>query len=946
MTLPRDTRWGGLRGQYQIYKDPDEGRRSPVVQAFAARGLVVLVETKLRQPVLRDGLVERDRLLKALDGAWSTRLAVISAPAGFGKSTLLGQWICTLRERGASFGWLALDQGDDDLGRFLTYLVAALRRADPELARGVPVLLESSPVLPVDSVLTTIVNDLSGRSQPLFLILDDCHFLTSPEIGRFIEGLLAYAPPCLHLVVATRGAVPFQLANVRVKGQLIKLDDTHLRFSLEEAESFLNHTQVLDLPIADIVTLQHRTEGWAAGLQLASLSLEQREERADFIRHFSGSHRDVAEFLAQDVLARQSAATLDFLLETSVLTRISAPLADAVLGRQDAADMLAAIESANLFLIPLDRERNWFRYHHLFAEFLQSALRQRAPKRLAELHRRAADWLSAQGQTSEAVVHALAAGESDRAAALVEDCALPMIMQSHLTVVRQWLNLLPGDLIARRPRLQLAQVWIQFHMSRPQEGARTLKAAKQSIAALAESGTIDVLERDALRAELCTLTVGVISAADRSRTAARLAAGWMKTLPEDKPFFRGTLGNIHAFCCYSLGDMEGARAASTKARDAHAQAQSVFGLVYCDLILGLTEKSSGELAAAHRMFERAAVLARGSLGPGSYAEAMVAIFQVELLYEWNELAAAERLLHTHRQIIEECGLVVHEMACKLHIARLAAARGRHDEAIAVLERAERQGLEKRYRRLTASALNDRVRLLLGRGDARSARRALQARGIGEGNAPEIRSIADELEAMALARVLIAEDRPDAALRVVDTVADRARRDGRMRRFGQARALAAIAAHRAGDTLTALAAAVDTVSLAAPQNAFRMLIDEGAALHDVLAFARARMPTWTGDSRTGRYIELVMQAFARTERDPVLPGLARRNARFSQREAEVARLLTAGHSNRALANSLGMAPDTVKWHLKNIFGKLGVSNRTQAVLRLQEIGIRAGVLPPQ
>jgi len=743
--------------------------------------------------------------------------------------------------------------------------------------------------------------------------------------------------------VATRGPVPFQLANIRVKGQLIKLDDTHLRFSLEETESFLNETQVLDLPMADIVTLQHRTEGWAAGLQLASLSLEQRQERAEFIRHFSGSHRDVAEFLAHDVLARQSPAMLDFLLETSILTRVSAPLANAVLGRNDASAMLQAIEAANLFLIPLDRERTWFRYHHLFAEFLQSMLRSRASERLTTLHRHAADWLSAQGQTSEAVTHALAAGDADHAAALVEDCAMPLIMQSHLILVRQWLNLLPADLIARRPKLQLAQVWIQFHMSRPQEGARTLKAAKQSIAALAASGNIDAKERDALRAELCTLTVGVISASDRSRTAARLAANWLKTLPEDKPFFKGTLGNIHAFCCYSLGDMEGARAASTKARDAHAQAQSVFGLVYCDLIFGLIEKSTGDLGAAHRLFERAVTLARESLGPGSYAEAMVAIFQVELLYEWNELGAAERLLHTHRQIIEECGLVVHEMACKLHIARLAAARGRHDEALAVLERAERQGLEKRYQRLTASALNDRVRLLLARGDARSARWALKARGIGD--EIEIGNIAAELEAIALARVLIAEKRPDTAMRILDRVAERVRRDGRMRRLAQVRAVSAIAAFRAGDALSALAAAVDTVSLTAPQNALRSLIDEGSDMHDVLAFARGRMPTWSGDTQVGRFIDKVMQVFAKSER-ATAAAISRRNPRFSQREAEVARLLTAGHSNRDLAKTLGMAPDTVKWHLKNIFGKLGVANRTQAVLRLQEIGFRASSTSPQ
>jgi LuxR family maltose regulon positive regulatory protein len=898
----------------------------------------VLIETKLRPPVLRTGLVERERLIKALDGALATRLTVLTAPAGFGKSTLLGQWISLLRERDAAVGWLALDQGDDEIGRFLGYLVAALRRADPELAQGVPALLDSSPVVPVDSVLASIVNDLAQRTRPLFLILDDCHFLTSAEIGRFLEALLAYAPGALHLVTATRGPMPFQLANIRVKGQLISLDETHLRFSLEEAESFLNETRVLDLPMADVVTLQHRTEGWAAGLQLASLSLEQRAERADFIRHFSGSHRDIAEFLAQDVLARQPKEMLDFLLDTAILTRISAPLADAVSGRGNAAAMLTAIEAANLFLIPLDRERTWFRYHHLFAEFLQSMLQKRAPERVTELHGRAAAWLSQHGQTSEAVTHALAAGDADGAAALVEACAMPLIMQSHLTMVRQWLSLLPPDLIARRPRLQLAEVWIQFHMSRPQEAVKTLKAAKRSIAALAGSGVIDQRESQALQGELWTLTAGVISAADRSHTAARLCATWLEMLSDDQPFLKGTLGNIHAFCHYSLGAMDQARAASLKARDAHAQAQSIFGLVYCDLILGLVEKSIGNLAAAHRLFERAIALSRESLGPGSYAEAMVAIFEVELLYEWNELGAAERLLHTHRQIIEECGLVVHEMACKLHIARLAAARGRHDEALAVLERAERLGLQKRYQRLTASALNDRVRLLLARGDARSARWALRARGVEDGPRP-LTSLAAELEAMALARVLIAEDRPDAALRILDQVAERVRLEGRLRRLAQVRAISAIAAYRAGDALTALAAAVDTVSLCAPQNALRILIDEGPGLRDVLAFARGRVPSWSGDTQAGRYIDHVMQAFVASERNATAtPAVPRRSPRFSQREAEVARLLTAGHNNRDLARTLGMAPDTVKWHLKNIFGKLGVANRTQAVLRLQEIGL--------
>jgi LuxR family maltose regulon positive regulatory protein len=908
----------------------------------------MLIETKLRPPELKRDLVARQRLLRQLDGALSARLVVLSAPPGFGKSTLLGQWIASLKSRDAAVGWLALDSDDDEIGRFLGYLVAALQRADPQIAFHLPALLQSSPVLPVDSILTSIVNDLSHRGQPLFLILDDCQFLSSPEICRFLDALLAYAPASLHLVVATRGPLPFGLAHMRVRGQLINLDDMQLRFSLEETESLFQAAALRDLSLSDVVTLQHRTEGWVAGLQLASLSLEEPTGRAAFIRNFSGSHRDVAEFLTQDVLARQSPDLRDFLIKTSILSRISAPLADAVLGRRDSDAMLQAIEAANLFLIPLDRERHWFRYHHLFAEFLQAQLQAMGRDKIAKLHSRAADWLSANNLTSEAVAHALAAGDSDRAAALVEDCAMPLIMASHLNTVRAWLGQLPPDLIARRPRLQLAEVWIQFHMSCPQEAARTLKSAKQSIVAARAAGKLDRETQAALQAELCTLTVGVVSAADRSRTAARLADGWFEAIPENKPFFKGTLGNINAFCHFSLGDLDGARILSLKARDSHGAAQSVFGVVYSDLILGLVEKAAGNLTGAAQFFARAIAAAQRELGAGSYAEAMVAIFEVELLYEWCDLAGAERLLHTHRQIIEECGLVVHEMACKLHLARLAAARGRPDEAMAVLERAERLGIEKRYHRLTASALNDRVRLLLQRGDVQAARFALLARGVGgEGKKMDLGPLtpATEPEFTAQARVLIASAKPEAALKLLDRVADNVRRDGRLRRLSQVRALAAIASYHAGDALSALAAAVDAVSICAPQKALRTLVDEGQALREVIDFSRKRMPSWSGDTPTGLFLDRLMEEFGKPERGPSHAAQLRKgDPGFSPREIDVVQLLGIGHSNRDMAQVLGMAPDTVKWHLKNIFGKLGVANRTQAVLRLQEIGLTAPQQP--
>ena len=907
----------------------------------------MLIETKLRPPELRGCLIERPALERQLDLAGAAKLTILSAPAGFGKTTLLCQWIDRQQQRGISCGWLSLDAADNEIGRFIGYMVGALQRVDPALAGTVSALLRASPVLPVDSVLTQLVNDLGRRAQPLRLVLDDCHVLTSPEIGQFLDALLTYAPGKFHLVLATRGQIPLRVANMRVRGQMTRIDDMSLRFSLAETDVFLNTLRGLALPEEDVVTLQHRTEGWIAALQLAALSLEDRSDRAEFIRRFSGTDRDIADFLLHDVLARLSDSTINFLLKTSILGRISAPLAQAVTEQQDAAQLLADLERANLFLIPLDRDRIWYRYHQLFADLLVSLLIRRHPDGIAVLHRKAVRWLTENGFTSDAVHHALQAGDTAQAAALVESCCMPLIRQGHIARVREWLSSLPQAVIDRRPRLQLAQVWILFHVSQPMRAARILKAARDNIDAMAQDGGLSLAERQEFKAELFTLTAGVISAADRSATAAHLARSWLEGFPEGQHFSKGTLNNILAFCLYSLGDLDGARLACQRGRASHERAQSVLGIVYSDLILGLAEQAGGNLKTSHRLFESAIRYARAELGSGSYAEAMVAIFEVELLYEWNDLDAASRLLQQHRHLVEECGLVVHEMACKLSLAKLAASQGRLDEALGVLEQAERQGLRDRYRRLFASALDERVRLLLQRGDIAAAKLVLRIHGIDEAwvSSPATRRPACEPEHIALARLLVADGRPEAAFRILENLAGRLRHDGRLRRLAQVKALASIAAFQAGDALGALAAIADAIALSAPQNAIRGFLDEGPAFQHVLAFAQSRIPSWKAGSEAGDFVRK-LAGLRPTPPAPCEVNARRGAPQFSSREADVVRLLSSGRSNRDVAHALALAPDTVKWHLKNIFGKLGVSNRTQAVLRLQELGLGARQHPTQ
>jgi LuxR family maltose regulon positive regulatory protein len=838
----------------------------------------MLIETKLRLPPPGQSELARLDLLAQLDEVAQRRLAIVSAPTGFGKSTLLAQWANRVQARGNAVGWLSADAQDNEIGPFLRYLVAAIRRADPSCCPDLPGLIASSPVLPIDTILASLVNDLNRTTAPLFLVIDDFHLLTSPDIARFLESLLAYGPNGFHLIIAARTEVSLQLAGLRARGQLVTLDEYQLRFSLSQTEAYLNDNLALALTVAEVVTLHHRTEGWVAGLHLASLSMAKSSEKSGFLTRFSGVEGDIADFLIQEVLNRQSPETLDFLLCTAILERFSAPLADALTGKCNSDERIAQIEAENLFVISLDRERIWFRYHALFADLLRGLLERQDPGRAKRLHLRAAQWLSGADFTADAVQHALAADEGDMAAGLVEACCMPLIRNSNIAQVRDWLSRLPSEIIAKRPRLQLAQVWICFHISQPLAGARILQQVRDELDRQAAQGRLTQQDIEELRVEMLVLTAGIASAADHSKIGARLAEIALREVPARLGFLRGVAGNVLGFCHYSLGNLQASRIACVQARESHYSGQSNFGVLYSDLILGLVDKAAGDLGEALTRFSRATELACASNGPGSYSEAMVGIFEAEILYERNDLLAAERLYVQHRPLIEECGLVVHDMSCKLLGARLAAAKGRHDQAIAALEAAERQGLKNHYRRLFAAALHERVKLLLQRGEAKYARLILTSRGIDDAWLAENRALrpANDFEHLAMARVLIAEDRPEAALRLMEPLAARLKQDGRLRRLAQVRGLAAIAALRSGNGLATIC-------------------------------------------------PITTSATASIASD------------LSPREAEIARLLGEGLTNRDISTHLSMAPDTVKWHLKNIFGKLDAENRTQAVLRLQKIG---------
>src|SRR5215213_3964045 len=403
-----------------------------------------LVYTKLRPSQARPKLIARPRLIAELERESGRKLTLISAPAGFGKTTLLVEWLRGRADGDHSVAWVSLDEGDNDPVRFLSYLVAALRRTVGEgFGEGVLAALRSPEPPRMEAVLGALVNELDDLPGEIAVVLDDYHMIDSERIHRIVSFLLEHLPPNVHLVISSRIDPPLQLVRLRARNQMTELDADDLSFTSEEAATFLNSLMKLNLPAEDVEALEERTEGWIAGLQLAALSVRHRKDVSNFIRSFSGSHRDVLDYLAEEVLERQPGQVREFLLETSIAEHLTGALCDALTGRDDGQQMLERLERENLFVIALDDERRWYRYHHLFADVLRSRLQQEQPERIRELHRRAAAFYERNGWTSEAIRHALAAQEHDRAADLVEDVARKMWNRGEVVTLLGWLEALP-----------------------------------------------------------------------------------------------------------------------------------------------------------------------------------------------------------------------------------------------------------------------------------------------------------------------------------------------------------------------------------------------------------------------------------------------------------------------------------------------------------------------
>ena len=876
-----------------------------------------LLATKLHVPSRRPGFVPRPRLVGRLEEGLARGLVLVCAPAGSGKTALLADWA---RHGGRPVAWLSLDVGDNDPARFWRYVVAALGQARPgigELAGPVLGPLEASSP---DGLVMALINELAAdpREDEVLLVLDDYHLIDSQPVHGSLLFLLEHLPPGLRMVLASRSDPPLPLARLRAGGQLAELRAAELRFTADEAAALLREAIGADLPGTAVAALTARTEGWAAGLQLAGLSLRGQADTAAFVAAFSGSHRYVLDYLTGEVLERQNPQVREFLLETSVLERLTGELCDAVTGRAGSQAMLAGIERAGLFLVPLDEVRGWWRYHHLFADLLRARLQAEQPGRVQALHRAAAAWCEEHDLADDAVRHALAAGEAAWAARLVERHVEELLGRSEGVTLRRWLSALPAESVRARPRLCLAQAYAAAQGFQLEALEALLDDAERAFAVSGDEPYEPSLGPPQGDSVLANVPAGIAflrASLARLRGDAALAAGYNRQalahLGEDDWFMRSFVHWNRAVTDWLDGRLD---AAERGLAEVLAERRAV-GALFAGFLpmrvwydLGEVQRAQGNLDAALATCRQALDTFGESSQTALTGLAHVGLAQV--LYERNELTAA--LDHATRGVTL-CRQLAFTSALATGLAIVARIRHAQGDAAGALEamgEAGQVGLSPQVITLFNPVPSQRARLLLAQGDTAATARWTQQRGLRPDDEP---GYPQEREYLVLARVLLAQDRPGQALTLLDRLLAQAATGGRIGSVIEVLALQALAHQASRDEPAAMAALVEALTLSCPQGHVRVFADEGppmgALLGRLVAAHRAKQAPARPIplSCLARLVQAcdgkLNAAAAPRPALGTVPGLIEP---LTGRELEVLRLIAAGKSNQRIAHDLVVA----------------------------------------
>lgn len=901
-----------------------------------------LLRTKLFVPPPHPARVERAALLARLVEGLAGKLVLVSAPAGSGKTTLVS---AGLQRSGLPASWVSLDGRDNDPARFWTYFVAGVQTLFPALAENALAMLQSPQPPPIETILTELLNEIADLEGDFIVVLDDYHVIEADAIHQALTFLLENQAPQMHLVIATRSDPPLPLPLLEVRRELVRIGPSELRFEQPEAEAFFNQVMRMDLSREQVAELQRVTEGWVAGLHLAALSLQAVGDASRFIRSFSGGHRYVLDYLAQEVLYRQPSHLQDFLLKTSILERMCGSLCDQVIGSREpqgitAQAMLEHLEKAQLFIVPLDHERRWYRYHHLFREFLQAQLvKQAAAEEIRRLHSRASRWYETQSLISEAIHHALQAEDHRRVAGLIDDIAVEMFQRSELATLHGWLKQLPTEFLQERPRLRAVLAWVLLATSQTEQMEELLEAMENDLGGRAD-GSPDSFEQPAevrgVLAEIaCFRSSMAFNRMDLQAVVQNSERARAYLTPEVQQGLYTPATSIRNVASFNLAlahEFSGRiRAAEELFREAVALSRMDNNLHLLPMAyshLANLQVIQGQLHAARGTYHEAMEAAESAGRPSPLA-GMAYTGLGNLLVEWNQLDEAEKLLQQGLSLGRQWHQWEILITGYFGLARIYLARNRVKEAkIAVDDLAlQAKKFHMHLQDPQISAYQAWVRIHCGEIEPALAWLETSSLDIDA----EILFFQEDL-ALQQAQLLIAVERLEAGERLLNRLVSGTQAGGRTDRLIRAQALRAVARYRAGRSQPALEDLAAALAQAEPQDYVRAFLDQGPPMQALLESLRSQ------PERAGlqNYIDRLLSGFAETQHPA--PKAEPTTDLLSERELEVLKLLAQGLTNQEIAGRLYVSVNTVKTHVKGVYNALDVRNRTEAAARAQELGL--------
>jgi len=896
---------------------------------------VPLLRTKLYISPLQSEIVPRPRLIKRLNAAILRAFTLISAPAGFGKTTIMREWIS---DRTLKVAWFSIDRGDNDPIRFWTYLIAAIQTVDPDVGKTIFAAIQTPQPASIESLISELINEISlgtdgsTRLPPkkkLILVLDDYHLITESSVHDSLFFFLENLPSRVHLIISSRADPPWPLARLRARRKLAELRAEEIRFTSNEVATFLNQVMKLDIAPKDVAALERRTEGWIVGLQMAALSMQNRSDIPAFIQAFAGTNRFILDYLLEEVLEHQPVDIQGFLLKTSLLDQLTAPLCDFVLERSDSQNILAQLEKANLFLVPLDDQRQWYRYHHLFSELLRNQLTLTYPDVVPGLHQKASQWFETQGYIDETVAHAFKAQDDERVARLCEKFAQSMLQQSKHSMLSTWIEALPIELVYQRPWLCVYQSWTRHWAGMREQGEACLENAEKM---LEDASSLSKGERKKLAGSIATVRAHYALVNEQLPQAIEQAMKALRLLPKTDFYTPGTAG-------VALGGAYWGQGKISKSEDAFLECAATAlkgGFVYrassALCYAGMQQVRQAKLRIAKRTFQQALTLAEG---PGGYQSPMAGYPLAklsELSLEWNHLKQARELAIEGVRLCTQLGHV--DLIAEAYIA-LARVQLVDDDFIGVrgtLNRVEQLSLQTKLDPWVLGWFADcKVRLWLATGELAQASYWAESSGLSVGD--EF-SFHYDLHHINLARVLVAQvqqntktSNPAQCLGLLDSLLVTIDVMGWVHHKIQVLILRAMVLQATRDQVSALEELESALSLAGPEGYMRTFIGEGLSMERLLS-KLAKRPNMRG------YVADLLRAFP-SDAASQQPGLVEP---LSPREMEVLRLLTTSLSVTDIAGELIISVNTARSHIKNIYSKLGVNRRLDAIEKAKELNL--------